>query len=283
MDVATQRAEALDWVLAKVAAAKKPQPLPLPGIKAHPKVTKEQKRKELELWKKWMSGGQKPKDLEPLLKSLSPMIFQRASKFRSAEVPYASIVYQHKKALVNALPKWDPKKGALSTYMERKLMRPARFVEKYKNPARIPENISKYIGSVNAVKAELTENLGHEPTAQDIWERGISTKHDVLKKASLRDIQRALKEQRKSFISTGHDAEETGPSPILSSRAEEVAHLIIPELSSDERIVHAYSLGLEGKPRLSPGDIAKKLKFDSSKVSKLRSSIFRKMRPYLGE
>jgi DNA-binding CsgD family transcriptional regulator len=67
----------------------------------------------------------------------------------------------------------------------------------------------------------------------------------------------------------------------MSSREDEVVHLIYHQLTPQERSVHEYTFGLNGKPRLEPGAIAKKLKMDNSKVSKLRTSIFKKMEPHL--
>ena len=53
------------------------------------------------------------------------------------------------------------------------------------------------------------------------------------------------------------------------------------QLTPQKRLVHEYTFGLFGKPVLKPGQIAKKLKMDGSKVAKLRTSIFNKMKPHL--
>jgi len=105
---------------------------------------------------------------------------------------------------------------------------------------------------------------------------------DSFARISLKDIKRLEKEQRRSLIASTKDTDETAGIPNMSSRAEEVKLLIIPELSMDERVVHEYSFGLNGKPQLKPGAIAKKLKMDNSKVSKLRSSILKKMQKHVG-
>jgi DNA-directed RNA polymerase sigma subunit (sigma70/sigma32) len=158
-----------------------------------------------------------------------------------------------------------------------------RYVEKYKNTARIPENISKHIGSYNAVKSELTENLGFEPDTHKIHEYVLKTKHPTLSGVSLKNLSRLEKEQRKTFIDQGFDSEsDVGPTHKLSSRQQEVAYLIIPQLTDHERAVHEYTVGLNGRPMLKSGAIAKKMKMDISKVSKLKTAIYAKMKPFLG-
>jgi hypothetical protein len=281
MEPEVERNESLVWLLDKLAATKKRETAAQSLSKAP--VSREQKQKEVELWKTWKNNGQKAKDLDPLLKSFAPLIQERINRFKRAEVPTAAIAHEHKKRFVDALRTWEPKKGALGTWVTWKLKRGARYVETYKNPARITENISQHIGSFNSLKSELTEKLGYEPDAQALHDFAIKTKHPRLQKLPLKDFRRLENEQRKTFIERGYESEETSAHPILSSRDEEVAHLIIPQLTDQERLVHEYTLGLNSKPRLKPGEIAKKLKMDGSKVAKLRSSVFKKMQPYLGD
>jgi len=296
------RGQALSWVLDKLAAAAKKKAAPgtptfkaptfEPAKPAKPssfkppeKITTDRKQKEVELWHSWNSNGRKPKDLDPLLKTFNNMVQKRVNLFRRAEVPTSAIEHEHKKSLVDALKTWDPKKGgALNTWVQIKLKRAARFVESNKNAAYIPENISQHIGSYNALKAELHEKLGHEPDANTIHDHLLEFGHpkETFAALSLKDIKRLEKEQRRGLISSGHDTEELGGAPHMSSRAEEVKLLILPELTPEERVVHEYSFGLNGKPKLKPGDMAKKLKMDNSKVSKLRTSILGKMKKYMG-
>jgi DNA-directed RNA polymerase specialized sigma subunit len=275
---------ALDWVLEKLAAAKKttaPASAP-PPVKAPKKITVEQKKNEVELWRKWNDNGQKPKDLEPLIKSFNPMIQRRVNLFKNrVEIPTSAIEYKHKELFVQALKTWDQKKGgALNTWIDWNLRKGVRYIDSNKNFARIPENISQHIGAYKVVKSELAEKLGHEPDAHAIHDHILTAGHPTLGRLSLKDIGRIEKEQRRGLIQTGHDIEELGGAPHMSSRAEEVKLLIIHQLTPEERLVHEYTFGLNGKPKLKPGEMAKKLKMDNSKVSKLRRSILNKMQPY---
>ncbi len=278
------RSEALEWVLTKLSAAKKkPTETSAPKASAFDDLM-DTKKREVILFKAWNAGGRKPKDLEPLFKSMNKLIQKRVSLYKNrVEIPVSVIEHEHKKHFVNALKTWDPSKGTqLSSWVTTNLKKAGRFIEQNKNFARIPENISRYIGSFNAVKSELSEKLGHEPSSHDIHDFVLKNEHPTLGFVSLKTIQRLEREQRRGLLQSEKDVDEVMGAPTMSSRAEEVKHLIIHQLTPQERLVHEYTFGLGGKPMLKPGAIAKKLKMDGSKVSKLRTSIFAKMKPYLG-
>lgn len=286
------REEALSWVLDKIAAKKVttapstalkmpsapppmfqtqaqkkvlPQSVDLPGIRT----------KEMELWHTWKSNGMKPEHLDPLLKSLDKLVQKGMNRYRGqTEIPEKTLEYQHKKLLVKALKTYDPSKGAqLQTHITWALKKTDRFVKQHQNFARIPENVSRYIGKYNASKAELTEKLDHEP--DDI----TLAHHSGL---SLKQVKVINKSLRKGLIQSDGD-DSLNLTHSVSDREMEVALNIYPLLTPEERKVHELSVGLNGHPKLKPGEIAKKLGFDGSKVSKLRRSIIEKAMPYLEE
>lgn len=280
----------LDWILSKISSPRKatkgfavPATPFVPVVPTASKVTPAKKQAELEMFHTWNNNGRKKKDLDPLLKSFEPMMQGQINRFRRAEVPISTIEMQHKKALVKALETWDVDKGgSLSTWITTNLRKVTRFVDTHKNMARIPENVSKHIGAFNALKSELTDQLGYEPGSQEIHDHLVVNGHPRLGKLSFKQIDRLSKEQRKDLIDKGHESDLGGSSPYASDRDEEVIQLITHQLSKEERAVHELTFGsVFGHERdFKPGEIAKKLKMDGSKVSKLRTSIYKKMEPY---
>lgn len=279
--------EALQWVLGKIAAAKKstakPSPtfslpkfeppkaatLPVGLPKPDLKVTK---AKEVELWKAWKDSGHKPEHLSPLLKSLDPLIQKKVNSYRNrVEIPTSALEFRARELAVDALKKYDPSKAQMNTYLTTKLKPMDRFVKTHQNMARIPENVARHIGTYNATKAELRDRLGHDPDDVALAE------HSGLSMKMVKQLNKSL---RKGLVDTGL-GEDLSHTPNSYDVDMEVAHLIIPQLTPEERLVHQYSMGLNGNPQLKPGEIAKKLKMDNTKVAKLRSSIFKKMQPYL--
>jgi len=280
MSDATENSEAIQWVLEKISAARVPAPRPVPVFKFD--ASKDTKKKELgakkssevELWKTWNTGGRKPEHLDPLLKSMQPLIENRARIFKNnVEIPNAAIDFEHKRLAVEAFQRYDPSKGTqLGTWVQNYLKKANRFIQTHQNVARITEPIAGKIGKYNAAKADLTERLGFEPDSQTLAEHtGFSMK----------EIKRLSKDQRKGLIASNSLGGDAASAAFLSSREQEVVQLIYHQLTPEERSVHEYVFGLYGKPALKSGDIAKQLKMDGSKVAKLKSSIFRKMKPHL--
>ena len=67
---------------------------------------------------------------------------------------------------------------------------------------------------------------------------------------------------------------------VKPSRTAEVVRLIQYELKPEEQAVMEHLLGINGKPKLKPGEIATKLNMTPSKVSRIKSSIASKMGQY---
>ncbi len=279
-------ADAVAWVLEKLGAAKKKKAPGLAMPKA-PTISDPKKKQEdlsakraveLDLWKTWKQGGEKPQHLDPLLKSLNPVIQRRAMEAGRGrvEVPGAAIDFELKKHVVNALRTYNPDKGAqLTSWISTNLKKASRFIHNTQNLVRITEPLAMKIGTFNAVRGDLTNRLGHEPDDHSLHEALVP--HGF----SMKDIKRLNKEIRKSYISGAGGLDDV-QSAVSSSLDNEVIQLVVPQLSKPELAVHEYTFGLNGKPQLQPGQIAKKLKMDNSKVAKLRSSIWKKMEPHLG-
>jgi hypothetical protein len=64
---------------------------------------------------------------------------------------------------------------------------------------------------------------------------------------------------------------------IKPSKDAEVLRLIQYELTPEEKSVFEYSMGMNGKPQLKPGDIAQRLNMQPSKVSRLKLAIAQKV------
>lgn len=273
--------QALAYFLDKVAAK-----APKPFVPVSTEDRAIQRSKEMEMWKTWKDGGQKPEHLDPLLKSFSNLISQRMTKFRGAEVPKAAVEMEHKKELLKALRTFDPTKGTtLTTYVIGQLPKAGRYVANNQNFARISLNIGEKIGQFNALKSNLTETLGHEPDAQAIHDHLLQNPHETLGRLSLKQINRFNKDQRKGLLESSSNANElAGRVYSLSgedAREEEVIKLIYPQLAGDERAVYEYIYGVNGKPALKRGEIAKKMGWDAPKVSKVVASIRSKVLAHL--
>lgn len=273
---------ALDYILSKMAA---PESNP-PSSKTLPEDRTALRSKEMEMWKQWKDSNHHPELLNPLFKSFSGLIKQRVNKYRGAEVPAAAIEMNVKKEFVNGLKTYDPSKGTtLATHVNNTMMKATRFVDNNKNAARVSSHIGEKIGYFNSVKATLADRLGYEPDAQAIHDHLVTEPHEHLGSPSLKQIIRFNKDQRKALLESGSNPLDLmGKRTTLSGidpREEEVIRLIVPMLTPEERAVHEYLYGLNGKPELRKGEIAKKMGWDAPKVSKTIEKIRKKVLEYL--
>ena len=296
------RVEALEWVLGKLSAPRVAQPkAPVfkppvfkPPQPAAPKLpapvveTPAQKQKRLtelrgaeeELWRKWVDSGKKPDIFEQLKKSHAPILNRHLSRFKGVEVNKAaqrSILLEH---YYKQLETWDPdhpSKARLNTWVESGLRGIKRFVVKHQNPARITEPLSQKITPYRVLKTELTEKLGYEPTDQQIAD---SSKGEL----SLKDVLQVSKQVRRSYDISGGGEEVEGAGLHANDPWIQAAHVVFPELKPHEQKVHELMFPRGGSaPVTKSGAIAKRLKWEVSKVSKAKRVILEKIQERVGD
>lgn len=250
----------LDLVKEALAAKKKQE-----------KPTKEQfkatQRKEIDLWHHWNDNGRKPEHLKPLLDSFKPLLQREANKWKGVEIPKSAINAEMRKQFVNAVKSFDPnhpKKTQLGSWVQTNLTKSSRFMKTYQNIGKIPEsNISK-IREFKQAKESLFNIHGYEPDTK--------TLADHLKWPHKKVIQ-LQKELRDDLPVSGFPGGD--PAEVLAPRELEAIRILQYDkrLSGDERSVYEYTFGMNGKPRLQPGQIAKQTGLHPSKISRIRSKI----------
>ena len=228
--------------------------------------------KEIALWQTWKDGGEKPKDLGPLLKSFAPLIQNKASTHlgKVRLVPDAAIRAEYQLQFVAALRAYDPTKGvALGTYVYRYLDKAKRYIAEHQNVGRIPENRIYRIKEFTTAQENLLESLDRAPTDDELAEELGWTKADA---------KRMSAELRSDLISQGF---EEDPFQLIPSKEEEVLRLFKYELTGIDQEVYAYLTGY-GRPKTpNTGEIAKKMKLPDYQVSRIKLSLQKKMKRYL--
>ena len=228
-----------------------------------PKADMSLKREaELQMWHDWNNSGRKPAKIEPLLASFKPLIESRAYSYKNrVEIPTAAIDAEYQKQFVNALKTYNPEKGRLSSWVYGNLAKASRYIKTYQNVGKIPE---ERIGAITPYKqayAELSDKLGTEPDSLSLAQH---------LKWPLKRVVTLQKEMREDLPVSGW---EKDPYDVMASSDLETLRLVQYELSPEERTVYEYTFGMNGKPSLSPGDIAKKTKMHPSRVSRIRSKV----------
>jgi DNA-directed RNA polymerase sigma subunit (sigma70/sigma32) len=219
-------------------------------------------------WKTTRDTFRKERALAEVLRLLQPAIGSSVAIYRAAPLPQVTLELEAKRMAVEAT------RGAslathVGNYVRGKLY---RYVSTYQNPARLPEEQVRRIGQFQTAVSSLTEQMGREPTTQELSE------HMVLPMAHVARLRTSLRPARLASDIEEEELELTAADPDF-----ERAMLAYYSLTDMEKQVFDYSLGAHGQPRLSPGDIAKRLKVSAPRVSALKGSMAAKLRPYLND
>ena len=233
---------------------------------------KEREQRDLQLYQDWKDSNENPEYLRPLLSQFRGMFRKNINRWQSIDMPPAVIKAEHNKQFLRALRSFNPQKGKLGTWVGSHLEKaPQRFLTTYQNPARIVETrTGAQRGLFQTAVATLDDQYGREPTSQELSEHlGWSVP----------EVERAQAEDRKALWASATPF-GLDPTTNMPSRATEVSRFIKAELSPEELLVWEYTTGEGGKPQLRPGEIAKAMGTNPSKISRLRNSIKAKIKKY---
>ena len=225
---------------------------------------KKTQEREMELWQQWDQGGRRVEDLEPLYKSYKPFINQYVHRFMRNEIPASAIRAEVNQQFMNAVNSYDPSRSQLNTWVQNNLRKTQRYVKTYQNLGHIPEGQISLITPYYQAKSELVAKFGHEPDTDSIADRmGLPT----------RKVAQLEKELSRKDLPVSGFGEQGDPAQMLTPKELEAFSLIKYDLTPEERTVYEYTFGVDGKPQLKPGEIAKKAKIHPSKVSRIRKKL----------
>lgn len=257
--------------LQKEAMAKKP------GLPAR-------RQAEMEMWSDWKASGEDPNKLQPLVGSFQNLVQSQVRKF-SGQVPVPTPVIEAEvnQQLLNAFRTYDPtylgkttgQPAALSTHVYGLLRKSGRFIKKYQNVGAMPEKRINRITEYKTAMGMMSEDLMREPTPLEIADK---------LKWPIAEVGRMQSEMRRDLLTSGYEgaAEVSNPAALIPPKDLEIIRLIKYELAPREYTVLEYSLGLNGKPSLGTGEIAKKLGVSAPTVSRIKNKVEKKFREYGG-
>lgn len=227
-------------------------------------------KKDMELWQSWVDGGRQPEDTEKLLHNFKGLIRKESNKYSATQnIPRSAIHAQFQTQAMHGFETFDPNRGTkLSTHLTNQMKRARRFVNTYQNTGRIPEPRINRITEFKDERMRMEDELGRPPSAHELADR--------------------MKWNVKQVVAMEHEVRDEIPSSrfpgemmsIKPSKDAEIMRLIQYELTPEEKAVYEYAMGQNGKPMLKPGEIAKRLNMQPSKVSRLKSAIAQKVKRF---
>ena len=197
------------------------------------------------------------------------MVFKKVNTYSSAPVPVPALEAEAWKLFDDAVNSYDPKKGAkFSTHLNYQLRKLDRFVKKYQNVARIPENVSSKIGDYDRTVNTLSKQFNRQPTHKEVsTHMKIPLKHVKQIHTSRRGD---LFEGKSEF-----DTLQTGADTDWLLRE------LRDELNPQEREVYDHLIGYKKRKYTNKKLLAQKLGMSPGRLSQITRSISEKIGPQL--
>ena len=251
------------------------------------------KQHELDLWARWKEGGQQAEHLEPLLKLYEPVIAQKVRAWKPPMVPASVFKAELQSHAISAFESFDPSRGvALNTHVETRLPKAMRYGNRNANLAYIPEGQSRHIGVLQAAQNTLREDLGRDPTHQEIsdYVRGLSPKNKELTPKRVGTILTAVRRDIPMGRSAGEESFDYGSGENTARGFEDqqiaVAQHILPDIFPNKPEMHTlfnHVFGTNGHEQItSTAALAKKLGKSQSQVSRMKTVMGDTLRKHMG-
>jgi len=235
---------------------------------------------ELEVIKRWQENPN-PDDFEWLYNAHQPMIFRAGERYiRSATVPKNAVKGSLLRGYVEALETFDPTKGAqFISHFYNGVGRTGRYLQKYTNVGRIPEDRAGLINLMQSRENELREQFGRPPTDTELADDMLVSAQDLAllknRKITPKLVGTLRKEIRPDMV-----AEMAGGSVELHRDSDMQRRIVFlhGSLNPEQQLVLEHTFEGFGKPVIEDDmQLAQQINLSPQKVRALKAQIRKKV------
>lgn len=214
------------------------------------------------------------------------LVVKIAHDFGTYGMPLLDLISEGNIGLMKAVERFDPKKGGkLSTYASWWIKQSIkRALANQGKTIRLPVHLVDKIGKIRRVAARMTEELGREPTSDELAEElGLSVaKVSHLKNVGVRPASldaRINADDETPFGDLVGDEKAEDPFAVLRDKdlRGEISGLL-DILEPRERRIIAFRFGLGGGRERTLEDVGKKFGVTRERIRQLQNSALLKMR-----
>ncbi len=226
---------------------------------------------------------------QKMIQSNLRLVVKIVQKYRDLGVPAADLISEGNIGLIRAIDRFDPEKGfRLSTYASWWIKQSVMdALSRQGRTIRLPSQILDQLREMRKIGMELTEELGREPSDEEIagiWGQS-SEKVRSLKKASLGVVSLETTvggDENTSLGEMVRDKNTAGPEEKLRSKAvKEDLGIMLQQLDARELEVLRLRFGLDGEEPKTLEEIGEILnisdvrarQFQLRALSKIRKSL----------
>ena len=228
---------------------------------------------------------------EKMIKANLRLVVKIAHDFNNLGLPLLDLISEGNIGLMKAVERFDPNKGGkLSTYASWWIKQSIkRALANQSKTIRLPVHLVDKIGKIRRVSAQLTEELGREPTDEDIAEElGLAVakvthlKNVAIRPASLDARISADDETPYGDLVGDENAEDPFEALRDKDLREEVGDLL-ENLDKRERSIISYRFGLGGGRERTLEEVGHKFGVTRERIRQLQNIALHKMRRALGK
>lgn len=204
-----------------------------------------------------------PKNATALLTSIHPILTEAVRSYAGSEVGSATTMANAKSLALQAVGRYDPSRAKLRTHLLSHLRGLRRQTSRASGGVYYPEATRIDAQRLDAALPDLRDDLGREPSTAELADHlGI-------------DMKRIEKARGVSGVLTGSQMADTGFAAKKVDPAAWDTWLKIVHVDSNpiDQVILEHSFGLFGKPILSGGEIAKKLRLSPGAISQRRARL----------
>jgi RNA polymerase primary sigma factor len=244
-------------------------------------------QEEVKLASQIKRGNKKAR--EKMIKANLRLVVKIAHDFSNYGLPLLDLISEGNIGLMKAVERFDPKKGGkLSTYASWWIKQSIkRALANQSKTIRLPVHLVDKIGKIRRVAAQMTEELGREPSNEELAEElGLApAKVAHLKNVAVRPASLDAKinaDDDTAFGDLVSDERAEDPFAVLRDKdlREEVGDLL-DVLDARERKIIAFRFGLGGGRERTLEEVGRKFGVTRERIRQLQNIALLKMRKAL--
>ena len=211
-----------------------------------------------------------PKNAQTLLKTVNPVVTSAMRTFAGNAAASPTLRSKAKLLVLDALPRYDPTKSKLRTYLMTNLQSLHRATAEENQIVSVPERVRLNQHKLYTASQDLTDKLGREPSDQELsTHTGLSLK----RLEHVRKSQGSLAEGQTRSVNEEGEEVSGGPAVMSQDNNSTWLRFIYADLDPRDQFIMEHTLGMHGKGVIPKGEIAKRLGVSAGAVSQRAARI----------